>query len=157
MAVARVLIDPQTGDVRASQLPAVCLHCGSPAQAPAVRRGIAARPTRKVSGLEKEVAALAGGLFFGAMGYAAARGAYQDGVGVFVEVPVCAGCRPVAGTNVSVVSIQGNAVELDGAHEAFADAVRRMRDAEAEDFERKLLQSHAAPAPGGFDWSNLND
>jgi hypothetical protein len=158
MAVARVLIDPGTGDVRASQLPNVCLHCGSPAVAPAVRRGIPARPTRKASGLEKEAAALAGALLLGPMGYAAARGAYQTKAEVFVEVPVCGACRPLAGTNVTVVSIRGNAVELDGAHEAFAVATQRMRDEEAEDFERKLLQSQdgSGAGAGGFDWSSLN-
>jgi hypothetical protein len=164
MAVTRVRIASGSDTVKAYKLPNVCMHCGLPAEKPAERRGIPATPTRKVSGLEKQAAAIAGALLAGPMGYAAATGAYQTKPAVWVEIPVCGGCRRIAGKGISVLRAHGKTVVLEGVAEGFAAAAERMLNAELEESEQQVRQPGATESQtprrgadeGGFDWSNLN-
>jgi hypothetical protein len=104
---------------------------------------------------------------FGPLGYALAKPLYESGAPVFVELPVCGGCRSTAGKNVEVLGQRGTFVVLGGVAEQFAaDVVRKLEaelDRQATQFERKLLRANpdqprtGAPAEpgGGFDWSSL--
>jgi hypothetical protein len=161
MSIVRVSIDPDTGCVMSAGLPRVCMHCGAPAEAPAMQRGLYEKPTRTPSGLEKEAVTLGAALLFGPMGYAAARGSYQPAVKAFVHVPVCAACRPEAGRGIYVLSVRGNVVELTGVARPFADAMLARRDEEASEFQHQLSRIAAGEpeaadtCEGGFDWSTL--
>jgi hypothetical protein len=151
MATTTIRIDPATKTATARTLPRVCMHCGAPSTGRREVRGFKRAPAAEGLGarLGKEAATLAAALVFGPMGYAAARGACQQPVEAFVEMPVCDACRATDGRGITVLAVRSRRVELDCVSDAFAAATKQQENGDADSRPRTRRRRVRRPRAGG--------